>query len=305
MQFQQIQPKTKVFYSFPLLLALLLPSVLFAQVNTVEFGKNRVQYRKFKWQYYKTTNFNTYFYENGQAIANYVAQVAETELPALEQFVEYGLQRRANIVIYNHFDELQQSNIGLNLDWQTTGGITKLVNNKMVVYFDGDHANLRKQVRQGIARKLTDNILFGDDLGEFATNQALLDLPKWLVDGYVDYVAEDWSPQLDDQLKSALLSGSYKNFYSFAYDKPLLAGHAFWNYIAEKYKKENVTYFLYLARVYRNLNTASQRIAKKKFKEVLRDFMTASEEKYYNDIRGRKNFPKGTVSVVEEVKHNR
>ena len=60
--------------------------------------------------------------------------------------------------------------------------------------------------------------------------------------------------------------------------------------MGEKYKKENVTYFLYLARVYRNLNTASQRIAKKKFKELLRDFMTENEEKYYQDIRGRRIF---------------
>ncbi len=162
----------------------------------------------------------------------------------------------------------------------------------MIVYFDGNHAHLRKQVRQGIARTLVDNMLFGDDLGEFAANQALLDLPEWLMDGYVDYVAENWSTDLDDQLKSALLSGEYKNFYAFAYEKPLLAGHAFWNYIAEKYKKENVTYFLYLARVYRNLNSASQRIAKKKFKEVLKDFMTENEEKYYLDIRGSKNFQK-------------
>lgn len=305
MQFQQIQPKTKVFYSFPLLLALLLPSVLFAQVNTVEFGKNRVQYRKFKWQYYQTTNFNTYFYENGKTIANYVAQIAESELPALEQFVEYGLQRRANIVIYNHFDELQQSNIGLSLDWQTTGGITKLVNNKMVIYFDGDHSKLRKQIRQGIARILVDNILFGDDLGEFATNQALLDLPKWLVDGYVDYVAEEWSPEYDNELKLALLSGDYKNFYALAYDKPLLAGHAFWYYLAEKYKKENVTYFLYLSRVYRNLNSASQRIAKKKFKELLKDFMLERSEMYEKDLRGRRDMPKGTATIVEEVTHNK
>ena len=306
MQFQQIQPKRKVFSSIPLLLAvLLLPAILFAQVNTVEFGKNRVQFRKFKWQYYQTTNFNTYFYENGQTIANYVAQIAENELAGLEQFVEYGLQRRANIVIYNHFDELQQSNIGLNLDWQTTGGITKLVNNKMVVYFDGDHANLRKQVRQGIARILTDNILFGDDLGEFATNQALLDLPKWLVDGYVDYVAEDWSASYDNDLKLELLSGEYKNFYQFAYEKPLLAGHAFWHYLAEKYKKENVTYFLYLSRVYRNLNSASQRICKKKFKEVLKDFMAERTELYEKDLRGRRDIPKGTVTIVEEVTHNK
>lgn len=305
MQFQQNQPKTKRFLSFPLLLAMLLPTVLFAQVNTVEFGKNRVQYRKFKWQYYQTTNFNTYFYENGKTIANYVAQVAENELPGLEQFVEYGLQRRANIVIYNHFDELRQSNIGLNLDWQTTGGITKLVNNKMVIYFDGDHAKLRKQIRQGVARILVDNILFGDDLGEFATNQALLDLPKWLVDGYVDYVAEEWSPELDNDLKLSLLSGEYRNFYHFAYEKPLLAGHAFWHYMAEKYKKENVTYFLYLSRVYRNLNSASQRIAKKKFKEVLKDFMLERTELYEKDLRGRRDIPKGTVSIVEEVTNNK
>jgi hypothetical protein len=106
-------------------------------------------------------------------------------------------------------------------------------------------------------------------------------------------------------LKSALLSGEYRNFYQFAYRQPLLAGHAFWNYIANTYKKENVTYFLYLARVYRNVNTASQRIAKKKFKELLRDFMTTTEEKYYQDIRGRRNFPKGTISIVEEIKHNK
>ena len=31
-----------------------------AQVNAVTFGKNRVQYKKFKWQYYQTQNFNVY-----------------------------------------------------------------------------------------------------------------------------------------------------------------------------------------------------------------------------------------------------
>ena len=52
---------------------------------------------------------------------------------------------------------------------------------------------------------LTDNVLFGEDLGEFAGNQALLDLPKWLTDGYVAYLAENWSTDLDDELKSEML----------------------------------------------------------------------------------------------------
>jgi len=266
-----------------------------AQVSSVEFGKNRVQFKNFKWQYYQTTNFNTYFNQNGQEIAKYVLQIAEEELPSIEKFVEYSLQRRANIVIYNSFNDMQQSNIGLGIDWQNVGGLTRLVNNKMVVYYNSNHEDLRRQVREGIANILTQNILFGDDLGEVAGNQALLDLPQWLIDGYVAYAGQNWSTQLDDNLKSEILSGNYKNFYQLAFEKPLLAGHAFWYYIEEKYKKENTTYLLYLARVYKNLNKASQQVTKKrKFKNVLADFMEYEEDKYDKDISRRKNYPKGS-----------
>lgn len=181
---------------FGALLLFLISQSGFAQVNAVEFGKNRVQYKKFTWRYYQTKNFNSYFSQGGLALGKQVAQIAEKELPELEEFVEYGLQRRANIVVYNNFADLQQSNIGIGIDWQNTGGVTKLVNNKAVVYFDGNLNNLRRQIREGIARILVDNLLFGDDLGEFAGNQALLDLPKWLTDGYVSYAAENWSPTL-------------------------------------------------------------------------------------------------------------
>ena len=287
-----------------LLVFLFLSSALQAQVNAVEFGKNRIQYKKFTWRYYQTRNFNTYFSQGGLALGKFVAQVAEEELPQLEEFVEYGLQRRANIVVYNSFNDLKQSNIGIGIEWQNTGGVTKLVNNKMVVYHSGDYNNLRRQVRQGIARVLVDNLLFGDDLGEFASNQALLDLPKWVTDGYVAYAAENWSPKLDDQLKSEILSGDYKNFYQFAFKKPELAGHAFWRFVADNYRKDNVTYFLYLTRIYKSLNSASLRVTKKKFKDLLNEFMEKEAEKYNKDLRSRRNQPRGNVVAIQELKKN-
>lgn len=271
-----------------------LPVALKAQVNAVEFGKNRVQYKKFKWNYFQTKNFNVYYNQGGEELAKFIAQSAEKELPQIETAAEYSLQRRANIVVYNNYADYQQSNIGLGFDWQNTSGGTKLVNNKMAVYFDADHAKLRLQVRRGIASVLTDNILFGDDLGEFASNQALLDLPKWLTDGYAAYLAENWSTDLDDEMKSEILSGNYKNFYRFVFAKPEIAGHGFWYFIEEKYKKENVTFLLYLARIYKNLNKASMQICKKKFKDLLAEFMEYQDEKYYNDISKRKPYPKGS-----------
>jgi hypothetical protein len=273
-------------------------------VNSVEFGKNRVQYKKFTWRYYQTRNFNTYFSQGGLALGKFVAQVAEEELPQLEEFVEYGLQRRANLVVYNSFTDMKQSNIGIGIEWQNTGGVTKLVNNKVVIYNNGDLNNMRIQVRQGIARVLVDNLLFGDDLGEFAGNAALLDLPKWLTDGYIAYAAENWNAKLDDQLKSELLSGEYKNFYQFAFKKPELAGHAFWRFVADNYRKDNVTYFLYLSRIYKSLNSASLRVTKKKFKDLLAEFMEKEAEKYQADLKGRRNQPRGNVVAVEELKRD-
>jgi len=293
------------FTRFRLLLVFLVISCAArAQVNAVEFGKNRVQYKKFTWRYYQTRNFNTYFSQGGLALGRFVAQVAEEELPQLEEFVEYGLQRRGNIVVYNSFTDLKQSNIGIGIEWQNTGGVTKLVNNKMVVYHNGDYNNLRKQVRQGVARILVDNLLFGDDLGEFASNQALLDLPKWLTDGYVAYAAENWSAKLDDQLKSELLSGDYRNFYQFAFKQPELAGHAFWRFVADNYRKDNVTYMLYLSRIYKSLNSASLRVTKKRFKDLLAEFMEKETAKYNNDLRARRNQPRGNVVAVQELQKN-
>ena len=286
---------------FSFLILCILSTSLHAQVNAVEFGKNRIQYKKFIWKFYQSPNFNSYFNQGGLELGKFVAQVAEDELRSVETAVEYALQRRINIVIYNNYNDMKASNIGLGSEWMNAGGTTKFVNNKVVVYFNGNHYELKRQVREGIARVLMDNQLFGDDIGEFASNQALLDLPAWLTDGFVSYIGEEWSTAWDDELKSAILSGRYNNFYQFAFEKPTLAGHSFWNYISVKYKKENVAYFLYLARIYKSLNSASQRITKKKFKEVLADFMTYEQDKYYKDIRQRRNVPKGSVSVSEEV----
>jgi hypothetical protein len=272
-----------------------------AQVNTVVFGKNRLQFKKFNWKFYQSPNFNTYTSQGGTELGKFVAQIAEEELPSLEKFTEYALQRRTNIVVYNSYDDFKQSNIGIGADWQNAGGLTKLVNNKLVVYFDGNHNKLKEQIRQGIAKVLVDNLLFGDDIGEFASNQALLDLPKWLVDGYVSYAATPWSTELDDQLRNEILGVSYKSFYQFAFVKPLLAGHAFWHYMADKYREENVTYFFYLARMYKSVNKASEKICKKKFKAVLADFMEYQNDLYSKDLRSRRNAPKGSVITTEDI----
>ncbi|HVI45410.1 MAG TPA: hypothetical protein VM802_11085 [Chitinophaga sp.] len=282
--------------------ALLLGTIVTqAQTNTVEFGQNRVQFKNFKWRYYQTRHFNTYFSQNGLELGKYVAQVAEKELPQIEQFMETNPRQRINIVVYNSFGEMKQSNIGIGVDWQNTGGVTKLVGNKMIVYFDGNHENLHRLIRQGIARILLETLLFGEDIGEFAGNAALIDFPKWFTDGFISYAAENWTAKQDEELKSDLLSGKYSNFNHLAYDKPLLAGSAFWYYVESKYGKDAVPYLMYITRINRGLKKGFEQVLHLTPKKATQDFFVFFQRRFSEDNRRRKTSTKGRTIVAQEI----
>lgn len=289
---------TWCFLTGTLLLGTLLSQ---AQTNTVEFGQNRVQHKNFKWRYYQTKHFNTYFSQNGLELGKYVAQAAEKELPSLEQFMEFTFRQRVNIVVYNSFGEMKQSNIGIGVDWQNTGGVTKLVGNKMLVYFDGNHQNLLRQIRQGIARVMLESLLFGEDIGEFAGNAVLIDFPKWFTDGFIAYAAENWNAQLDEELKTAIQSGRYDNFNKLAYEKPLLAGHAFWYYVESKYGKDAVPYLMYISRINRGLKRGFEQVLNQTPKNATKDFMSFNIRRYAEDNRRRRQVTKGRTIVTREV----
>ncbi|MET3875556.1 hypothetical protein [Chitinophaga sp. OAE865] len=272
-----------------------------AQTNTVEFGQNRVQFKNFKWRYYQSRHFNTYFAQNGLELGKYAAQVAEKELPQLEQFMESNPRQRINIVVYNSFGEMKQSNIGIGVDWQNTGGVTKLVGNKMIVYFDGNHENLRRQIRQGIARIMLETLLFGEDIGEFAGNAALIDFPKWFTDGFIGYAAENWTAKQDEELKLIIMSGKYSNFNALAYDHTLLAGQAFWYYVESKYGKDAVPYLMYITRINRGLKKGFEQVLNKTPKNATRDFFVFYQKRFQEDNRRRKTSAKGRTIVAQEI----
>ena len=162
-----------LFKNFRLLILclLLIPMFIDAQVNAVQYGRNRIQYKKFNWKFYQSPHTNVYVTQGGIDLGKNVVQIAEQELPQLEKFIEFSIIKRIEFVVYNSFDDYKQSNIGLGSDWQSSGGLTKLVNNKVVLYFDGNHEHLKLQIRQGIAKVLFNNMMFGESAGDIASNQ--------------------------------------------------------------------------------------------------------------------------------------
>ena len=204
----QTDPRLRLLQSLSLLVFFLLTgSAVFGQGINVKFGQNRVQYHDFNWSYYQSDNFVTYYYLGGQEIGQFVAQVAERNLPDIERILDYKVNSRMEILVYNDVTDLNMSNIGTGQDFNNIGGVTKILGNKIFVHFTGDHTDLQRQVREGIAEVLISNMIFGGNFQEVLQNAVLLSLPDWFVNGLVSYIGKQWSTEDDNRMRDGILSG--------------------------------------------------------------------------------------------------
>ncbi len=121
----------------------------------MQFGKNRVQYDHFEWNYYDYGSYKVYFYTAGDKIARYVGDKTKKYLEEMSNFMDFQPDGGIEIMVFNKESEYRQSNLGLGQDDQyNTGGMNRIVGRKIIVYFEGDHEKLNAQIRQGIAQIL-------------------------------------------------------------------------------------------------------------------------------------------------------
>ena len=246
----------RIFY--PLLLLLTLASAaLEGQTTQTEFGKNRVQFNNdfAEWSQYESRNFVTYWYGEGRLIGQAVVQMAEHDFFEIQGILEHRMNDKIEIIVYTDLTDLKQSNIGSEEAFVNSGGQTKIVGNKMFVYYNGDHNDLRRQVREGVASVYLNAMLFGSNLQEIVQNAVMMNLPEWFKDGLISYVGEEWSTELDNQLRDLFLSGKYADFEAMADAEPKLAGHALWYYISQHYGHSTVSNLLYLTRINRSIES--------------------------------------------------
>ncbi len=264
--------------------------------SSVLFGKNRVQFhQKFEeWSQYETDNFTIYWYGESRFIGQAAAVLAEYDFKEVQNLLEHRMNDRIEIIVYSDLTDLKQNNIGAEEAFENVEGQTKVVDNKIFIYFNGDYTHLRKQIRQGIAAVYLDAMLFGSNLQEIVQNAVLLHLPKWFKQGIINYVGEEWSTKLDNQLRNVLLSGRFDSFEKFAREEPQLAGHALWHYVGTKYGKSNVSNLLYLTRINRSIESGFIYVLGSSYEKVTSSCLNHFTERYENETKNTTT-PTGTL----------
>src|SRR3954469_25846977 len=64
------------------------------------FGRNKVQYREFKFQVLKTEHFDIYFYPEEEAAARMTARMAERWYARLSKLLNHELRGRQPVLLY-------------------------------------------------------------------------------------------------------------------------------------------------------------------------------------------------------------
>ncbi len=253
------------------------PNKLSAQASTEKFGQNIVQYQNFKWKYYDSTHFRVFFYRPADKLAEHILEQAEGELSSIVEKMGGTLPRKLNLILYTSYTDYIQTNVGVNHTSDLNdadGGRLKVSGDNLPIYFTGNHVDLMKQVKQGVANVIKDNLLFGKNIKEVVKNAIKMNLPEWFTTGYVQHLANDWTPELETDVQSLLSVDTNFNFRKIAQKNQTLVGHSFWNYIEKQYGDKTVARLLSLSRFKKNVNAALEQTLQKEAEQIYKEYYT-------------------------------
>lgn len=286
--FYAIEKQTRPFIMRKTLLALILFNLLaltvaaqFYNGHQMQFGKNRVQFNNFYWNYFRYDRFDMYFNEGGTELAKYASEFAAKELSRVESIFDYNIDNRIIFVMYNKLSDFRQSNIGLitGTTENNIGGTFRIEKNKAFLFYEGDFEKLEQQITAAISQVLINEMVYGLQFRDNAANSTLINLPQWYVDGLVAYLSKGWDFETENKVKDGIVSGKYKKFNRLQGEDAAHAGHSFWKYISDVYGESVIPSILYLTKVNKNANSGFFYVVGASLKDL-----SAEWYYYYSDI---------------------
>lgn len=254
------------------------------------FGKNRIQYKTFNWKIFRTTNFEIYHYQGGTALAKLTAQYAESEFDKITDILGWTPYSRVKIFLYNSPAELEQSNMGLSTLDNLNEQKLDLSQSRVEVAYTGNQITFRQKLVKDISLLFVYDMLYGGNMKEALQSSLLLTLPEWFMSGTAAYIAEGWSPELNDYMRDFFKNRNVRKPTLMTGNDATLIGHSIWNYIAERYGKDKISDILNLTRIIRTEQTSiTSTLGIQSYNRFLRDWkayylnQNKNAEQFYTD----------------------
>ncbi len=256
------------------------------------FGKNKVTYKKFDWKFIQTRHFDIYYYEDAYSTAKFAADVMEDAYVEISRELEYKLQRRVPVFVYNSQNDFQQTNITPELLPEGVGGFTEAFKNRIVIPFTGSYEEFRHVLHHELTHAVVYDILFGNSFASLLSRNRLFDLPLWYAEGYAEFSSRHgwdyWSDMFirDATINNYMAPPDYLGGF-LAYKQ----GQAMIKYIVDKYGEAKLGEILQKGKVQLSLSRAMKSAIGVDEKEFYEEFSKEMKRRYWPEISERKEAP--------------
>ncbi len=257
--------------------------------SQLSFGKNRVQYQDQNWQYYRTNQFDVYFYPTGKALAEYTLAKVPQMIEEVERMLNVTTSKKLQFIVYNTQSDFRESNFAYdNDDFYNQGGVTNIYGTKIYLYFDGNHAHFDKMLKSGIMNIYAHLIIDGESVGANISSESLLEVPNWYYSGLSSYIGENWNSTIDAHVKNGILTERYADFEELNPVDATYAGHSFWKFIVDKYGEDAIPAILYATRSNRSHKRGFYQVTGVPYKQLLINWYRYYYVIFKKDIRRTK-----------------
>lgn len=258
-------------------------SGLFAQ-----FGKNKVQYKKFNYHFIQSKHFDVYFTDGGERLATFAIVAAESALVSIQRTFKYNIKNRISMIIYNSHNDFQQTNVISEYLEEGIGGVTELFKNRVVVPFEGSYDQFRHVIHHELVHAVMNDMFYGGSLQSIISNNITLALPLWFMEGLAEFEALGWDTHSDMFMRDASIN-------QYLPDINLLGGYfayrggqsVFW-FIARKYGREKIGDLLNRIRGQGNFEAGLKATFGFDLKELNDKWKKEQKVLYWPDIEVRK-----------------
>lgn len=227
--------------------------------SNVDFGKNRVQYKTFDWQYFPIDGAEVYYYQGGKALASQVVVDVPKWLEEVERLLDRSIEKPIQFIVFNKQEDFRQSNIGgSSTEDQNIGGTATLVGSKIFLFGKGERTSLERDVKKGLAELLFNQSMNGGSWQDALRNNSSMEFPRWFTQGLFSFVSEPSSSAATLRAKDAARCGLIEDAYRSTEANAPWIGHAIWKYMADVFGEPVIANVLYMTRVTRSIEKGFQ-----------------------------------------------
>jgi Tol biopolymer transport system component len=220
-------------------LVLLIPAAASAQY----FERNKVRYGSFNFSILQSGHFRIYHYPEGARAVMDAERMLEQWYSRHSQRLDFDLPDSQKVIIYDSFNDYQQTNAVPGLISQGEGGVTESEGGRIVLYLPGIYSENSHVLGHELVHAFQFQKLNSPSASLFAFRP-----PLWFIEGMAEYFSLGPKDTLTDMwMKDAVLNNEVPSLdqLSSSPEKyfPYRFGGAVWAYIDRRWGQSGVRSF--------------------------------------------------------------